>query len=361
MKIVHVTNHFWPCIGGIETAVENLAKEQLKKHEVTIICLNKCAKGKTTLAKKEIYHGIEIHRFSFINLKYYLIAFGVLKEIKKYDVVHIHGLGFLSDFILATKFFHKKPIIVNTHGGIFHTNPNQWIKKLYFFGLESILLSNADWTIADSKNDLKLFSKIISPQKIKVIPNAIDLEKFRRKKTNKQSNTFLFVGRFSKNKRIDKLIELFKSLLKEIPNAQLWIVGRDFDGIQNNLKNQVRTLNLEKAITFFENIEKNELIQMYARADYFISASEYEAFGVSAIEAMAANCIPILSKIDSFEEFVETKKSGLSIDFKESEIASAIINYIQTINKEKTYIEIQKRIEKFSPTSVAEKVEKIYR
>ncbi|MDO8428055.1 MAG: glycosyltransferase family 4 protein [Candidatus Diapherotrites archaeon] len=354
MKIAQITNHFWPCIGGIEQVVETLSKELIKKHEVTIICLNKCAKQNACISIKENYQGLAIRRLTFINLKNYFPAFGILSEIKPYDLLHIHGLSFFSDFLLFTRFIHKKPIILNTHGGIFHTNPKKWHKRIYFFGLQKFLLKKASLIIADSENDFKIFSQIVPESKIKIIPNPVDIEKFQTRKQEKQPNTFLFVGRFSKNKRIDLLIQTFAEMQKQIKNAQLWIVGKDFDGIKTSLVQQIRKFNLGTSVQILENINDSQLVEIYTKAEFFMSASEYEGFGVSVIEGMAAGCIPILNKISAFEDILENGKNGLLVDFTQKNSSQVIAeftkqNHAQFKVKERSAdYSIQKEIKKLN-------------
>src|SRR3989344_7788636 len=130
MKILHVSNQFLPCIGGIEKIIKSLC--DFSKNKNSVICLNKCKGSKKKLKKKEKIGKTEVNRLSFFDLNYYKIAPQILWKINNFDLICIHGLGFFSDYLIATKIIHNKPVLLVTHGGIFHTKKNNLLKQIYF-------------------------------------------------------------------------------------------------------------------------------------------------------------------------------------------------------------------------------------
>jgi len=363
MKILQVFNHFWPCIGGIEKVVMDQALYLRKQgHEVGVVCLNKCSKGTKTIKAKEEWNGVKIYRIPFINLKYYLVAPRVLKFVKEYDVVHVHGIGFFSDFLLATKFLHKKPLVLNTHGGFFHTKSLRAVKKVWLNSVERVLLRGADALVADSANDYKIFGKISSH--VRQIANPVNVEKFARVQRKVEKDSFLFVGRLSRNKRVDLLLEMIARVEKEKPNAKLFVVGQDFEGILQGLKEKTKELGIEEKVVFAGEVSEEKLMEFFSRAEFFASASEYEGFGVSAIEAMAAGIVPLLNDIPSFKEFVENGKNGFILKFEEKEKTSKrVLDIMKLGNAEKKALAIaaQASVQKFGWNSKIKEFEKIYR
>ncbi|MBU0636030.1 glycosyltransferase [Candidatus Micrarchaeota archaeon] len=192
MKVLHVTNQFWPSIGGIEKIVLDLCKESRKIGiETAVLCLNHLNKSGTTLSASEKFEGIPIIRIPFLNLHFYKPAIIPLSKIKKYDIVHVHGVSALSDFILTTKWIHKKPVVLSTHGGIFHTPTIPALKKAYFFGLQKLLLREANQIVAVSSIDSELFKKI--SKKVSIIENGVDLKRLEAvaKKPRKKKHFFV--------------------------------------------------------------------------------------------------------------------------------------------------------------------------
>ena len=81
--------------------VEGLCKAlQEQKIVSDVLCLNKCAKSSKVLPDKGAKSGINIYRIPFFDLHYYKIAPQVLNYLKDYDIIHVHGIGFFSDFLL---------------------------------------------------------------------------------------------------------------------------------------------------------------------------------------------------------------------------------------------------------------------
>lgn len=324
MKILHVCNHFYPCIGGVERYVLDLSKELINAgHKSDVACLNTCAYNKDVFSEKESVDGITVYRMPYLNLKYYKIAPSVLKFAKDYDIIHIHGIGFFSDFLSITKFLHKKPMILSTHGGIFATSNILGVKKIYFNVITRFVLRGMESVIATGKNDFGIFSKISG--NVVLIPPGINYAKFSSIKHKPVKNTFLFVGRLSKNKRIDNLIKTIGALKKKVPGVKLFVVGGDWDDSLKPMQALCRTLGIEKNVIFTGKTDDLKLQQYYSRSQFFVSASEYEGFGISVAEAMAAGCVPILNDIDAFRALVNDKKNGFIVNFSASETAAEII------------------------------------
>jgi len=359
MKILHICPHFYPCMGGIEKHVGDLCKNLIKLgHESDVICLNTCAYSKKKLPKFEIHERIKIHRISSLNFKLYKFAPSVAKYIKDYNIIHIHGIGFFTDFLVLTKFLHKKKLILSTHGGIFHTKDYILLKKFYFYCLEKFILKGIDKIIACSKNDYKLFSKINS--NIKLIKNGIDCGHFSKVKRKPKKNTFIYIGRISENKRIDNLIKTFY-FIKKKANFKLFVIGKDWQGLRNDLEKLVKEKKIEKNIIFTGKVDNQNLLKYLSKAEFFVSASEYEGFGISVLEAMAMGLVPVVNKIEAFRNFIENDKNGFLIDYSKPKKASeSILNIISDKNLLKISKNAQKTAKEYDWKMVIKKIIKLY-
>ncbi|VVB99083.1 D-inositol-3-phosphate glycosyltransferase [uncultured archaeon] len=310
MKIVHAANHFSPCLGGIEKVVKDTGMLLAERgHEVSVVCLDRCANSGEKLPEKGAVGKIKIWRIPFIDLKYYKVAPAILGKIKDADIVHVHGIGFMSDFLLATKPLHKKPVVVSTHGGVFHTESLSSAKKIYFSTFQRALLKMADKVIAVSRNDLKLFSGIC--KNTVLFENGISPQEFTIGK--KKPNSFLFVGRFSSNKRVGLLLEAFSRLRKE--SFALTVAGNDWEGLLSEYLKKNVLLGIDTKVKYVVNPSDEELKGLYASHEFFVSASQYEGFGISLAEAMASGCIPMVQDNEGHKEIIGDSECGILLDY----------------------------------------------
>lgn len=330
MKIGHVVKHFNPCIGGVENYCENLATNlQQKGYYNKIITLNTCYKSKTKLKPKDKFVNIPIYRIKYLNFKYiYKIAPSVLKHIKDVDLIIIHGHDFFVDFLSLTKWIHRKKIIMITHGGIFHTHRNNIFKKIYFYIWSRFIMLFVDKVIACSEVDYNRYIAIT--KKVVLFENPIVLNS--KKPAPKIKNQFIYVGRISENKRIENLIKTF-SYLKNV-NFNLIILGPDNDNKIPELTNLAKNYNIDNKILFTGSVSETAKNQYVKESEFYVSASEYEGFGLSLIEGMSGYTIPIVQPNDSFKKLIMDGKNGFLVDYTvPKQAADKILNII---NKYKT-------------------------
>ena len=299
-----------------------------KGFQVEVACLNRNPGKSERLPEEEVIDGVKVKRLPFLDLKYYKFAPGILSQVRRKDIdlVHIHNLGFWTDCILLAKLLglHDKRVVVSSNGGVFHTSNLGWLKKVYFNLWGKFLFKAADKVIAISKNDFQVFERIVTPPKLVLIEEGINLEKYAALPIKREKNRFIYVGRISENKRIDRLLEAF-ALSKE--EKGLVVVGRDSQNLLPRLKAKARELGL-KEVRFTGEISERQLLEEYCQAEFFVSASEFEGFGLSAIEAMASGLVPLLNDIGSFKEFVKENENGFIVDFAEKGEAAKKIDWL---------------------------------
>src|SRR5260370_4619421 len=142
MGIVHVVRQFHPGVGGVEGVVLELAGAQvLDGHAVRVVTLNRMFHEEKYLLDRDHIHGIEIIRIPFLGSQRYPIALSVIRHIDDADIVHVHGFDFFVDYLGWTKPFHRRKLVVSTHGGYFHTDFAAKLKRLYFFTVTRLTLT----------------------------------------------------------------------------------------------------------------------------------------------------------------------------------------------------------------------------
>lgn len=333
MKIIHVVRQFYPSIGGLENFVRSLAATQLAKgYEVEVITLNRQFHQKGgDLPPQDIVDGIRISRLPFFGSYKFPIALSVIFKLRTADIVHVHGVDFFSDYLSLTKFIHNKKLILSTHGGFFHTNYAGPLKKIYFNVVTRFTLRNYSSVCACSNNDLKIFQTVVK-RNLHLVENGVDIEKFHKVSSSFGNKTWVYIGRFSDNKCIYKLVDVISKLAALDSTYRLLIIGRDWDGNEGKLSLKIKEMNLGSRVEIHTNLSDLDICSKINSASFIVSASEYEGFGLSLIEGMSAGLIPIASSIPSFKKIISSAEIGLINTFaatkKNVEIIDSYVNSV---------------------------------
>lgn len=359
IKVLHIGNHSAPCVGGIETVILSAAKAQASLGvETAVLVFDTDSKGEMRLPAQETIEGVPFFRVRQRGPAYYRIPSSfreVLRIMGDFDVIHVHGLGGWLDTVCVLKPFHGKPIVANTHGGFFHTSNRRVLKRVYSMIILPLVKRATDFFCADSESDLKVILPL-ARAKYAVIPNGVDISRLLAvPAAKKKNNHFLFVGRLSKNKRVDALIRAFAHVVKNSPGAKLSIVGEDWENLIHAHRALASELKLSKNVDFHGKISEKELHALYTRAGVCVSASEYEGFGLTIIEGMAAGCIPCVNAIPTFTAFASEHR-GFVTDFSNPEKAGKDLLAAAMLSK-KEFSSMQARARDYSKTYSIEHVE----
>ncbi len=312
IKIAHVVRQYLPSIGGMEEVVRNIARAQKATQEVKIITLNRLFRNRSEyLESREYIDGIEVIRLPFSGSSRYPLCPQVLKELDSVDLVHVHGVDFFYDFLAVTRWLHRKPLVLSTHGGFFHTSFASRAKRAYFNTITRLSTQAYNRVIATSSNDGNLFKPIVSANKLEVIENGVDIDKFAAAGSPRLQPCIIYFGRWSANKGIEQTLQDFQHLHQQSPEWRLILAGREFDLTSTDLQAQIAHLGLSEAVHLEANPSNTRLRELFGQASYFICLSRHEGFGIAPIEAMSAGLIPILSAIPPFQHLINESKLGV--------------------------------------------------
>jgi len=362
MKILHIVRQFYPMIGGLENYVFHLAKQQINiGHEVTVLTLNKSFVNNSIYPNNELISKINIIRISYFGSQRYPIALSVLKHLKYYDIIHVHAIDFFADYLALTKIFHKKKLIITTHGGFFHTKKNSFLKKIFFQSITRCTLKKYSAIIACSSNDFNTFSKI--SKNVTLINNGVDVEKYSRVSKKIENGTLVTIGRIDSHKGIDKLILTISKLIEKGINVKLEIVGPDSRNLIPHLHQIAINSKVENIVKFVGKVEDVELTKIFSKAHLFISASTYEGFGIAAVEAMASGTLCILNNIPSFSEILGTNEFGRIVNFENiDEVVQNIESLLNMSETEYNVLSQKARIyaENYNWNEISKKITNLY-
>lgn len=321
MKILQVVRQYLPGTGGMETYVSSLCRElSARGHRSDVATLDYLFNTGERLLPYEQIDGIDVIRLPSWGNPRYFVAPRLLEVIKRYDLVHLHGVDFFTDLLGFGKKAHRKPVVLSTHGGFFHTEWFPSFKRAYFLTATRRALKGVDRVLASSPSDAALFGQVSG--RVMLVENGVDVARFAGTVKAIAGDTLIFVGRISRNKRVDQLIEALVDLRVSRPEARLVIVGPDWEGLLGGLMDQVEALGLQDAVTFTGGVPHERLLEELAAARLFVSASQYEAFGISTVEAMASGTVPVVNRIDAFEDIIDEGETGFLTDYSQPVIAA---------------------------------------
>lgn len=240
--------------------------------------------------------------------KYLILLFGPLilnNDLNNCDVIKTHQVtgGLLA--ILCAK-LKKKKIIVRA-GWEPTLNYQNWNINFFKYSiliLNSFLSYKLSNKIIVTSNEIKNFINkkyFINSNKIKVIPNAIDINKFKKLKTRKYTNRAITISRLEKQKNIFSLLNICK-----LSNLNLDIIGT---GTQlNELKKFAKRKNLD--VRFFGQIENNKIPNFLSKYKFYITSSKIEGSPKAILEAMSSE-LPIFGlKAKGLNSIVQNGKTG---------------------------------------------------
>ena len=322
MRVVHVVRQFNPGIGGLENFVLSLAKQQrMEGVNAEVVTLDRLfSKPSTRLLRHDSVEGVPVHRIGFFGSSRYPIAPEVLSCIEPFDIVHVHGVDYFCDFLAATRLLHRKPLVLSTHGGFFHTKFAGFLKPVFFHIVTRASLRQYRRVFACSANDEAIFRRV-AKRRLRRIDNGVDTSKFAGAASRKFVPTLVYFGRFSSNKGLDRLVDAFVILRDAIPRARLHIMGHDWDDLLPSLKERIGAARHGTAITLHENPTDDDIRRVIASSSFFVSASQYEGFGLTLVEALAAGLLPMVSSIPSFASILGGSETGAPIKFEDAEAA----------------------------------------
>ncbi|MGB3608798.1 MAG: glycosyltransferase family 4 protein [Cellvibrio sp.] len=312
INVTHIVRQYLPSVGGMEEVVRNIAMHQARtgQQHTRIITLDRLFRNTSErLPKREEIGGVEVVRLPYYGSSRYPLCPSILGQLGSTDVVHVHGVDFFYDFLAVTKWWHRRPLVLSTHGGFFHTSFASRMKEAYFATVTRLSAKAYNQVVATSANDGQLFSRIMSEPKLKVIENGVDVDKYHDQSSRTLQPTLMYFGRWSSNKGLLEALQLMAQLKVRDPRWRLIIAGREYDHSLAELQGRVAELGIQDHVQLAANPSDEEIRSLLQQASYFICLSRHEGFGIAPIEGMSAGLTPLLSDIPPFQRLA--KRSGL--------------------------------------------------
>ena len=353
MKIALVCPASLPAtqFGGIVFLAVDLAQEISEMgHNVTIYTTdldfsNGSNKFNKKLPRIEKFGKFLINRTHvWFSLKLFFVNTSMSKEIEndKPDIIHTIGLRSFQS-IIAWRVSKKLniPLVVSDQGGLtthpFLAESGFFLKTLYKiqdFFIKKIINDASVISVAN-EYEQKIFSSLNKKSRIEIIRNGVNLKKLVSKHNFKEkyqinSNFILFVGRFSKSKGIETLINAFSIVKNELKDSdiRLVIMGVDF-GYQAEMEKLIKKLNLSEEIKVIKNPPRDDVISAYGESEFLVLPSQWELSPLVPLESFAFKKPVISTNSHGIPYTVQNNKNGILVEPENSlELSNAIVKLL---------------------------------
>lgn len=377
MKIGLFTDAYFPIISGVSLSVETLAKELRKRgHDVYVI-----AHFHEHAVPEDYVIRMRGVRLPMKGMKEYRIGKVTRKQVQEmlsyeFDIVHCHTEFSMGRLGRRTARKAGIPVV--------HTYHTMYEDYVHFIS-KTLVIPLRFLAIHYSKRFANSANAVIFPTiKVKrtfdgygykgngsIIPTGIYLDKFTttsatkeqidaiRQQYNITKNklTILFLGRVSREKSIDQLIDSFAKIKHK--DVQLMFVGDGPD--RPGFEKQVDKLGIRDRVCFVGMVGPDEVAPYYQAADLFVNFSVTETQGLTYIESLASGTPLLVKYDDNLEGVVQQGMNGFTFQTQAEFLSLFEDIYQQPALLDSLKHNASKAMDQFSAATYATQVEDIYK
>lgn len=317
------------------------------------------------------YHEVQVPTYPLFDYPPYetALASAMVDVIKNndLDLLHVHyAIPHASAAYMAKKILEKEgkiiPVITTLHG----TDITLVGRDKTYAPVVAFSINQSDGITAVSENLRDETYKIFTIEKeIEVIYNFVDVQRFTRKPIDafkkviapNGERILLHASNFRKIKRVQDVVKIFHEVHKQLP-SKLLFVG---DGPERQMAEELsRSLDVHDDVRFVGKQEQME--DILAIADLFLLTSDYESFGLAALEAMASGVPVVSTNAGGLKEIMIQGETGYMADIGDinamSQFALDILKNDEVLKKFK--INAAAHAKKYDISNIIPVYEKLY-
>jgi 1,2-diacylglycerol 3-alpha-glucosyltransferase len=302
LTIVFYTDSFLPARDGVVTSILNFRKELIRRgHKVYLFASGNSDTRDSVKGDGDVFvvKGIKFRKYPQYSLALLpFVSEAKLSQINP-DIIHAHTPFIMGSWALASAKIEKIPVVSTFHtmftdklvikeyAAKFAVNTLQRYSERY----AKIFYSRCNGVIAPSESTKKELLKM-GIENVYVVPNSIDMKRFnqnvnagkirKKLKRNRSEKIVLYLGRMSKEKRVEVLLKAARSMRGQ--NVRFVLAGTG-PALEYYMRMAER-MKLENVL-FTGFVPDNEIVKYYAACDIFCIPSTFETQGIVCLEAMA--------------------------------------------------------------------------
>ena len=325
MNILHISFHTAPFSsvgkfdsGGLNVYVQQISKQMSKNHNVTVVTAEKAESFKNGNLE---FHSLNLFDPDLstedkeIHLKSFREQLDKTIDLSSFDIIHAH---YWLSGLIAKQISDELniPFIFTSHSlGVFLEGYNK--ERV---DCEKIIMTGSNFVTSSSNFENTLISENYNIDKSKIanIKPGVDGEIFSPDLSLKRENIFLSVGRIQEQKGQLKTISFLNNFKKVENDFVCYFVGGPSGKSGNDyfqeLKQNVIDLKLESHVEFLGDLPQYEIKELLNKSKLLIHTSQFETFGLVAIEANSMGVPVLTSNNGPLKEIIENNINGYSSD-----------------------------------------------
>ncbi len=375
LKIAFYTDTFLPAHDGVVSSILGSKRELEKRgHEVYIFASGNEQTKELANGEKNIYvvKGMKFRKYPQYSLA--LAPFMSIPEVRDInpDIVHTHTPFLMGSWAMVYAKMNRVPIVSTFHTLFTDKHVLREYVSEYF---PVRLLERGAWRYA--RLYYNRCNEVIAPSvsikamlernginNVDVVPNGIDLKRFNKDangskirkslKRKRDEKIVLYIGRISKEKKIETLLKAARLLKKENIRFVLGGTGPSYD----KYTKMAHRMGLSN-VAFTGFVPEKDIAKYYVAADAFCTPSTFETQGIVAEEAMACGKPVIAADRLAFRDVIKKGKNGER--FKANDSRDCARKIQKVLNNLDAYKETTKTAQEYSIVKSTDRLLSVYK
>ncbi len=354
INVAFYSDTYLPAMDGVVNSMLNFKKELERRGHGVYIFTSGDNASKRKYSSKSVFITSGIKFKPYPQYKIALFPYKSIMNLKELqvDIVHAQTPFTMGLAAMTIAKLDKYPLV-----GSFHTMinnkailesyypKNKMLKEFtskYLWKYTKFFYKRCDATIVPATTIGNMLARG-GVQNLHVVPNSVDTKRFnpnndgamirKRLRIKDRDNIVLYVGRASREKRIEILLKAAKHIAKKRSDVRFVIAGTG--PALDYYKNMANRLGLLGTVRFVGFVEQEMLAQMYAACDVFCIPSTFETQGIVALEAMATGKPVVGADYLALKELIKNGSNGEK--FKPGDYLSCANKIERVLNNSQQY------------------------
>ena len=356
LRLAFYSDTYSPAVDGVVISILNFKKELEKRGHKVYIFASGDSNAQRKFSSKDTFisRGIRFNPYPQYRVALFPYTSILKLNALKVDLIHAHTPFSMGMAALAIAKLGRYPL-----AGTFHTMinnkqivdayyaKNKFLREMtskYMCKYAVFFYKQCNTTIVPSESIKKLMANA-GVENIHVVPNSVDVHAFNpnvdgsstRKKLglSNRDKVILYVGRTSKEKRLEDLLKAVKVLSSKDNRIKLVIAGAG--PALDHYKHLAVKLGIGNSTKFLGMVPHDKLPEIYAMSDVFSIPSTFETQGIVALEAMASGKPVVGANYLALKELIQSGVNGEKFDAGDykgcAKQLTKVLNNSSTYNK----------------------------